>query len=69
MFRLKRFLDPEELQRPQKSINLVTHVMFWNYIHDVTLLIMQIYDDDIDRGKQSQLLIIRTEAWTGVWLN
>ena len=36
------------MQRPQKSVNLVTHVMFQNYIHDVTLLIMQIYDDDDD---------------------
>ena len=39
-------LDRGELQRPKKSVNLVTHVIFWNYIHDVTLLIMQIYDDD-----------------------
>jgi len=40
------------LQRPKKSVNLVTHVMFfWNYIHDVTLLIMQIYDDDDDIEK------------------
>ena len=41
-------LDRGELQRPKKSVNLVTHVMFWNYIHDVTLLIMQIYDDDVE---------------------
>ena len=48
IFRLKRFLDCGELQRPQKSGYLVTHVMFWNYIHDVTLLIMQKYEDDDD---------------------
>ena len=48
IFRFKRFLDHGELQRPQKSVNLVTHVMFRNYSHDVTLLIMQIYDDDDD---------------------
>ena len=47
-FRLKRLLDRGELQRPKKSVNLGTHVMYWNYIHDVTLLIMQIYDDDDD---------------------
>ena len=40
----------------------LTHVMFWNYIHDVTLLIMQIYDDGDDlmrccnRDSKTQLL-------------
>ena len=48
IFRLKHFLDRGELKRPQKSVNLVTHEMFRNYIHDVTLLIMQMYDDDDD---------------------
>ena len=46
------------MQRPQKFVNFVTHVMFQNYIHDVTLLIMQIYDDDDDypRGMTNEKL-------------
>ena len=47
-FQVKSFSGSWRVAETQKSVNLVTHVIFWNYIHDVTLLIMQIYDDDDD---------------------
>ena len=42
--------DVYQLPSPALKVRSLSNScdVFWNYIHDVTLLIMQIYDDDDD---------------------